>query len=280
MFDHILIALLLSLLTWLPLAWKWQLGVLRMAVLITILALLAGLLVAFLGGGALAINVALRSVLSWFITLIAVVAFLAYRFYRDPERVAPNHHGTIVSPADGKIIYVREVRGGILPVSTKYGTDYPLQELTKTPFYSDDALVVGIGMSFLDVHVNRAPITGKIAFHRHFPGKFGSLRQPEMVFENERATTVIEGDDLQVALVQIASRLVRQIVAFIHVDEDVVLGQRTGMIRFGSQVDLVLPKRQDIKLIVKPGDRVLAGQSIIGTFESSGRREDEIKPIT
>ena len=71
-------------------------------------------------------------------------------------------------------------------------------------------------MSFLDVHVNRAPIAGRVRLRKHFPGRFGSLGKPEMVFENERATTVIERGGMEIAMVQIASRLVRQIAAFVE----------------------------------------------------------------
>jgi len=266
MFGHTLIGILLALMTTLPLAWKWQLGVRRMALLVVLLALMSSLLVAFLEN-LIAISFALRSGLVWLMTLAEVFAFLAYRFYRDPERTVPNRDDVVVSPADGKVIYIRESRDGMLPVSTKYGHEYPLQELTKMSFYSQEAVVIGISMSFLDVHVNRAPIAGRIVLHHHFSGSFGSLRRPEMVFENERATTVIKRDDLQVAVVQIASRLVRQITVFIREDQDVDLGQRIGIIRLGSQVDLVLPSRLDLKLMVRPGELVKAGQSIIATFE-------------
>jgi phosphatidylserine decarboxylase len=204
-------------------------------------------------------------------TLAAVFVFLAYRFYRDPERIVPERDGVVVSPADGKVIYIRESRDGMLPISTKYGNEYPLEELTKTTFYSREAVVVGISMSFLDVHVNRAPIAGRIILQRHFPGSFGSLRRPEMVFKNERATTVIERDELQVAVVQIASRLVRQIASFVREGQDTAMGQRIGIIRFGSQVDLVLPTRQDLKLTVQIGKQVKAGQSIIAVLESKKR---------
>ncbi|MFL5626163.1 MAG: phosphatidylserine decarboxylase [Ktedonobacteraceae bacterium] len=274
MFEHTLTGILLALITTLPLAWKWQLGVRRITLLVVLLALLSGLLVTFLGYW-ISINFLLRSGLVWLMTLTMLFAFLAYRFYRDPERTAPERDDVIVSPADGKVIYVRESRNGMLPVSTKYGHEYPLQELTKMPFYSQEAMVLGISMNFLDVHVNRVPIAGRIILHRHFPGRFGSLRLPEMVFENERATTVIEQNDLQVAVVQIASRLVRQIAVFVGEGQDVKLGQRFGVIRFGSQVDLVLPTRQDLKLTVQPGDLVKAGQTIIATFKNIDERIPE-----
>jgi phosphatidylserine decarboxylase len=151
----------------------------------------------------------------------------------------------------------------MLPVATKHGRDYGLTELTKTPLNAEEAIVVGIAMSFLDVHVNRAPIAGRVKLRKHFPGRFGSLGKPRMVFENERATTVIEGLGLEVAVVQIASRLVRQIASFVRVDEKVELGQRIGVIRLGSQVDVVLPQRAGVEVTVRPGDRIRAGESVL-----------------
>jgi phosphatidylserine decarboxylase len=84
-----------------------------------------------------------------------------------------------------------------------------------------------------------------------------------MVYENERATTVIERDDLEIAIVQIASRLVRQIAAYVKVGENVELGQRIGVIRLGSQVDVVLPARPDLQVNVRAGERVRAGESVL-----------------
>lgn len=272
MLADMLVGAGLALIITLPLAWKWQLGMRRVAGGVVILSVLNGLAVAGLGS-VFAIDAVLRPVLVWLLTLALALAVLAFRFYRDPERQAPDRADVIVSPADGEVLYVRESQGGMLPVSTKQGRDYLLQELTKTPLLSEDAVVIGIAMSFLDVHVNRAPITGRITSRRHFPGRFGSLGRAEMVFENERATTVIERSDLQVAVVQIASRLVRQIASFVREGQDVALGQRIGVIRLGSQVDLVLPKRPDLRIIVKPGDRVRAGESILAMLEQNVGQE-------
>lgn len=271
MIAHTMIGALLALATMLPLAWKWQLGVARMAGLVALLALLCGLCVSAVPPLA-ALGLGVRSGLVWLLTFVAVFAVLAYCFYRDPVRVTPDRDDIVVSPADGTVLYVREAQRGLLPVATKHGHDYPLQELTRTPLVGTDAMVVGIGMSFLDVHVNRAPIAGRVVLQRHFSGRFGSLRRPEMVFENERATSVIVREGLQVAVVQIASRLVRQIVSFVGEGQDVALGQRIGMIRFGSQVDLVLPAAPHVRLAVKPGERVVAGRSIIATLEHVGER--------
>jgi phosphatidylserine decarboxylase len=268
-----LLGLALSLATTLPLAWKWALGMRRTAVAVAALSLSAGVLIAVLvpsfrqSGGIL-----LEAGANWLLTLMAAFALLAYRFFRDPERKVPVTPNVIVSPADGEVLYVRESRDGALPVSTKNGRSYALSELTKTPLQMSEASVIGIGMSFLDVHVNRAPIAGSIASQRHFRGMFGSLRHPEMVFHNERMTTIVQSKDLQVAVIQIASRLVRQICSFVHESQHVELGQRIGMIRFGSQVDLVLPRRPGVRVTVKPGERVTAGQSVVAvlTGRSSG----------
>ncbi len=146
MFIHIPIGMLLALIMMLPLAWKWQLGVLRIGVLVTVMALLSGLVVALLGKW-LSIPLLLQVGLTWLIAVLAAFAFLAYRFYRDPERNVPNLPGVIVSPADGKVIYIRESRNGMLPISTKHGHDYPLRELTKLPFYTEEAVVLGISMN-------------------------------------------------------------------------------------------------------------------------------------
>jgi phosphatidylserine decarboxylase len=267
-FAPLLIGALFAVLATLPLAWKWQLGVARAALVVGALAAAAVLLVAGIDA-AFGLGSVVAAVLVSLLTIALTTALLAYRFYRDPERTVPERDNAILSPADGKVVYVREARGGMLPVSSKRGRDYRLQELTRTPLASEDNVVVGIALSFLDVHVNRAPIRGRAIVQRHFPGRFGSLRRPEMVFENERATLVLERDDLQVAIVMIASRLVRRIVTFVREGDDVAAGQRIGVIRFGSQVDVVLPLRDDLSLLVQPGDRVVAGETIISELQAA-----------
>jgi phosphatidylserine decarboxylase len=258
---HIALGIVVALLVAFPPSWKWQLGLRRVTVGLVTLGIGAGLVV-FLVDAAVDTAAAARIALVALITLAAAVAILAYRFYRDPDREPPSGGDIVVSPADGEVVYVREARGGVLPVAAKRGQNFTLEELTKTRLRSDDAVIVGIGMSFLDVHVNRAPIGGRVTLRRHFPGLFGSLRLPEMVFRNERATTVIEHGAVQVAVVQIASRLVRQIAGYVGEGEEVAAGQRIGVIRLGSQVDVVLPA-ECADVTVGPGDRVRAGETII-----------------
>jgi phosphatidylserine decarboxylase len=249
----------------LPLVWKWQLGTRRCLVGIGVIAVVAGA-IALAGGEADGLSSQMRGLLGASLTAIGAVTVLAYRFYRDPERPAPQGGGLVVSPADGEIVYVKRSRNGRLPVACKHGEGVALEELTRTAMHDRDAVVVGIAMSFLDVHVNRAPIAGRVVLRRHFPGRFGSLRNPEMAFQNERTTTLIAGSELEVAVVQIASRLVRQIGSHVSEGDEVRLGQRIGVIRLGSQVDLVIPLRRDLSVLVGEGDRVYAGSSVIATI--------------
>jgi phosphatidylserine decarboxylase len=270
--NYYLVALALSLATALPLAWKWVLGIGRSAIAVAAISLGTSALIEpasrWLPLGGRLPDVLVKAGTSWLLTLAAAFALLVWRFFRDPERTVPADPNAIVSPADGTVLYVRQSRDGSLPVSTKAGRSYTLLELTKTPLQMNEAVVIGVGMNFLDVHVNRAPIAGVIAARQHFRGLFGSLREPEMVFRNERMTTIIQRGDLQVAVVQIASRLVRQICSFVRDAEEVALGQRIGMIRFGSQVDLVMPLRRDLEVMVKPGDKLTAGQSIVAVLRA------------
>jgi phosphatidylserine decarboxylase len=264
----------LAVATALPLAWKWQLGVARSAVAVAVLAAIAALAVV-LAADVLALDGITIVIAEWLLTLALAGAVVLFRFYRDPDRTPPADGRVVVSPADGEVLYVRSSERGRLPVTTKGGRSYRLEELVRTPRPDEDAVVVGIGLSFLDVHVNRSPIEGRVAAVDRHPGRFGSLRLPEMVFENERATLVIQGRELDVAVVLIASRLVRQIVTWVRAGQDVVMGERVGVIRFGSQVDLVLPARPDLGITVRPGDRVRAGESVVAVLGAGERLEPE-----
>lgn len=259
-----LLGVALALATALPLAWKWELGVRRAAIAVIVAGAGCSLLV-------VAAQSALPDALPPFLvvyglTVTILTAFLAYRFYRDPDRAGPDRDDVVVSPADGLVIYVRRSAGGRVPVSAKHGREYTLEELTKTPLAAQEAVIVGIALSFLDVHVNRAPVAGRVVLQGHHKGVFRSLKHPESLLENERATTIIEREGNQLAVVLIASRLVRRIVSYVRQGEEVACAQRIGAIRFGSQVDLVLPVEWGATLCVEPGQRVIAGQSLIAVL--------------
>lgn len=272
MLDDTLLGAVLALAVAVPLAWKWELGIRRATLTIICLCAACGLLIATVGS-ALTDTVP-GAVVVCVLSLALAAAFVLYRFYRDPERLAPDRSDVIVSPADGRILYVRRSADGKLPVSSKKEREYTLDELTKTPLAANEAVVIGIALSFLDVHVNRAPVSGTVAVHQHHTGAFGSLKQPESLLENERATTIIERDGRQLAVVLIASRLVRRIVSFVRAGDHVACGQRIGAIRFGSQVDLVMPMDWAAGLRVGVGDRVTAGESIVAVVpKADGVRE-------
>lgn len=259
-----LVATMMALLVALPLAWKWQLGVRHAGLFVLGASCAAALPVATLGQQ-VSLPAPGVALLVWVLALAITAAYLGHRFFRDPERTSPQDPGALVSPADGEVVYVRRSQAGTLPVSEKHGRACSLVELTRTPVEMDEAVVVGIAMSFLDVHVNRAPLAGRVRSVRHTRGSFGSLRRPESVLLNERATTVIDADGLEVVVVQIASRLVRRIVSYVEGGQQVSAGQRIGAIRFGSQVDVVLPDLPGIQLQVDVGDRVTAGVTVLAT---------------
>jgi len=125
-------------------------------------------------------------------------------------------------------------------------------------------------LTYLDVHVNRAPISGRICILKHIKGGFLSLKKKEAIVQNERTLIVIENEQLRLGIFMIASRLVRKIITYIKQDQEIRIGDRIGMIRFGSQVDLVLPDISSLQIKAKPGEQVKAGLSIIARF---GRTE-------
>jgi phosphatidylserine decarboxylase len=260
-----LLGIAATLLCVLPLAWKWQLGMRRVALFVTLTGAALSIALTLL---APVMPPSIAAAVTAMSTLAVAAAYLLYRFYRDPERSPASSIGSIVSPADGTIVYIKSSEQGQLPVATKRGKQYPVSELLKTSFYTSDVWVVGISMSLLDVHVNRSPISGLVTFQKHFPGRFGSLKLADREFDNERATTIIQNDELQLAIVQIASRLVRQIVSHVKVGDRLALGQRMGAIRLGSQVDLILPACADLRITAQVGARVWAGESVLATYNT------------
>jgi phosphatidylserine decarboxylase len=200
------------------------------------------------------------------------VCLILLRFWRDPERVPPAEDGIVVSAADGKVVYTRRVDEGSTPLVTKKGRDYLLRELTGTNLLSNAAHVIGVEMTLLDVHVTRCPIAGQVRLQQRIEGCFMSLRKGEAPFVNERLTTVIDNGKLSAAVVQVASRLVRHVESYWSVGDTVNTGQRLGMIRFGSLVAVVLPQREDVRIEVKPGDRVMAGVSVLARYAACNRQ--------
>jgi phosphatidylserine decarboxylase len=193
----------------------------------------------------------------------AFVTIVLWRFYRDPERTSPKVADSVLSPADGRVIYIRRIDEGVIPDSHKHGRRMLLAELSQSSLAKRRVWQIGISMVFTDVHVNRSPIDGKVTLLHHRPGQFLSLRHQNALGVNERQTIVIENERVQLAVIQIASRLVRRIEAFIREGDAVAIGQRIGVIKLGSQVDLIIPEASVAAIDVKLGQSLVAGQTVV-----------------
>jgi phosphatidylserine decarboxylase len=167
-------------------------------------------------------------------------AFVAF-FFRDPERDAPRLEGAILAPGDGRVIAVRS---------------------------EGSRQMVSIFLSLFDVHVNRAPISGVVQEVEHRPGRFFSAYKDQASRENERTRIVISGDRGTVTFMQIAGLVARRIVCRLRAGQTVSAGERVGLIRFGSRIDLLLPASVEAEVAV--GDRVRGGLSVIGRFPEAG----------
>lgn len=199
------------------------------------------------------VNVGLVGAIAFGITMI--------RFWRTPTRKtdAPAEH--IISPADGNVIYIEKIEAGQVPISVKGHTLAKLEELTKTNILDGPCWLIGINMTPFDVHKNCAPVPGKVVLNRHFDGKFLSLKEPNALKENERQTIVFDNNGEKIGIVQTASKLVRRIDTYVKEGDMLKRGQWVGMIRFGSQVDVIIPQKYDVKVKLK--DQIYAGESVI-----------------
>jgi len=182
------------------------------------------------------------------ISLTAIPVLLAVFFlifFRDPNREIPDGPGLIVSPGDGK---VEEAEW----IETTAGSRFR----------------VSIFLSVFDVHVNRIPISGKVTVMEYREGQFLNAMNPESAILNEQTLIVIEDGENSVSFKQIAGLLARRIICDVKTGDMVQRGQRMGMIKFGSRVDVLMPA--DVELRVQPGDRVQGGKSVLGVLPGYG----------
>ena len=206
--------------------------------------------------------------ISFILISVPMLAFLItiVRFYRSPIRKVNNEDDGIVSPADGNIIYIKQIEQGEEPISVKNGKEATLFEFANTGVIDRPCWLIGINMTPFDVHKNCAPVEGKIVLIKHFNGEFLSLKHEEALRRNERNTIVIDTPKGRVGVVQTASRLVRRIISYKKENDFVTKGEWFGMIKFGSQVDLIIPA--SCKVMVAIGQQVYAKQTIIAKWES------------
>ena len=195
--------------------------------------------------------------LAWLAALATVG--IAY-FFRDPARVSPLRDGLVVAPGDGRIAAIERVRP---PAELGLG--------------ESERLRISIFLSLFDVHINRAPIAGRITRSIYVPGSFLNAALDKSSEENERRALVIAtpgGTDI--AVIQIAGLLARRIVTFVGEGDSVGVGQRFGLIRFGSRVDLYLPPGR--AALVAPGQRTVGGETVVADLKSDeGEREARVQ---
>jgi phosphatidylserine decarboxylase len=173
-----------------------------------------------------------------------VLTLFVLFFFRDPDRVIPEGKGRVVSPADGKVIVIKDI----------YEPEYLRQEVKQ----------ISIFLSVFNVHVNRAPIGGTIEVVKYNPGKFHVASVDKASLDNEQTAMVIASGKDKILVKQIAGLIARRIVCYARPGDTITTGERYGLIRFGSRVDIFLPKTAEIK--VKLGDRVKGARDIIGVL--------------
>ena len=182
--------------------------------------------------------------------ILILLIFTAY-FFRDPDKIVPNNEDLILSPADGIITYIGPAEA-------------PIESGTNNKNYNK----VSVFLSIFDIHINRVPASGKILMCNYIKGKFLNATLDKSSNENERQSVKIRTHDgTEIALVQIAGLVARRIVCWIKVDQPVGVGDRIGMIRFGSRVDIYLPN--DVAPLVVSGQRVIGGETILADMQSN-----------
>src|SRR5579863_2246127 len=205
----------------------------------------------------IAIFAALTLVLGWiFAPLGWIGLFLTgwcVYFFRDPARLVPLEDGIVVSTADGSVSAV-----GRFPPPPELG------------FGSEPMLRISIFMSVFDCHVNRAPVAGRIVKIAYRPGLFINADLDKASEDNERNGLVIEAPNGRFGVVQIAGLVARRIVCFVAQGESVGAGERIGLIRFGSRVDVYLP--EGARPLVGTGARAVAGETVIADFRTEPQR--------
>lgn len=180
-----------------------------------------------------------HSVAALVFILLAVAVAL---FFRNPERATPQGDGIIVSPADGRVVTI-------------------VDDTTSENLQGLNLRRVSIFMSIFNVHVNRCPISGTVKKIAHVPGRFLDARDPQASLVNEHNRVVMDADGGAIEVVQIAGKIARRIACWVQEGDRVRQGERFGLIRFGSRLDVYIPK--DYAFIVDIGTRVRAGETII-----------------
>lgn len=176
---------------------------------------------------------------SWLLFLLVLY------FFRDPRRKIPQSDKIIVSAADGRVVGIRKVN--------------------ETEYLKASATQISILLSIFNVHVNRVPMSGKVTYFDYRRGRFNPASKREASLENEQTVIGIENDRCKILIKQIAGIIARRIICNLREGSSVKCGEKFGIIKFGSRVDMILP--QNVRILVEPKKKVRAGESIIGEIQ-------------
>jgi len=185
---------------------------------------------------------------------LAALTLAILAFFRDPQRVTPRDEKFIIAPADGLVTLIQEVSPP---------RELTVQDGSGAPVLGTEPVTrISIFMSVFDVHINRAPIGGTVRRSIYIPGKFVNAGLDKASEENERQHVMIErGDGTVLCLTQIAGLVARRIVPFVKPGDIVAGGQRIGLIRFGSRVDVYLPQGTQSRVLL--GQKIIAGETVL-----------------
>lgn len=180
-----------------------------------------------------------------------ILAAFTFWFFRDPDRTIPTEaildNSIIIAPADGKIIDITETE--------------------ETKYLHSKVRQISIFLSPLDVHVNRSPVTGKVEYYQYYPGQYLVAYHPKSSELNEHSLLGVKNEYGKVMFKQIVGIIARRLVCELKVGDSVHCGQRFGMMKFGSRMDILLPA--DASILIKTGDRVTAGETIIARMNKN-----------
>jgi phosphatidylserine decarboxylase len=224
----------------------------------------------------------MTAIFFWLLFLVMIYLYWRYwYFFRNPERIIPQGDN-LVSPADGTIVYIRKVENNTVPISIKNKTIIHLNEITKEhEGLSEPYNIVGIFMHPTSVHVNRSPIKGVIKKISYFKSKnfpmtlmwwrvLLKIKPYELhsnhILQNERNTFLILGK-IPVWVVQIADIYVNKIDCWVKINQSVNKGERLGIIKMGSQVDMLFPSSAIKEILVSEGEKVIAGETVLATLK-------------
>lgn len=192
----------------------------------------------------------------WMVTGLLACLFAGYflYFFRDPERFPPSERNAVVAGADGIVTSVITLR--------------------EETCLNASCVRISIFLSLFDVHVNRAPISGKASFLGYFPGKHLFTFQEKSSEVNQHNRIMIVGERTKCLVYQIVGPVCRRVVYWLSHDEEetVVMGERIGMMKFGSRLDMYLPA-EDVDVLVKPGTVVRAGETVVAHFKQSAETD-------